>query len=99
MEEEMKPYYSPGGSGQHSGMKTTMLKNGRMKHTMEGWIGYQNPNETMAKTKWLKTDTEYYEVQGSKSMYIVQRDKSGKVSCQCKGFQFRKKCKHLLEIL
>ena len=98
MEQEMKPYYAPGYSG-HGSIKTIMLKDGRQKHTIKGWVGYSNANEGMNKTKWLKNDTEYYEVQGSKSMYIVQRDKTGKVSCECKGFQFRKKCKHLLEIL
>ena len=97
MEEEMKPYYAPGYSG-HSSIKTIILKDGRRKHTMEGWIGYTNPNESMAKTKWLKTDTEYHEVQGTNSIYIVQKDSTGKVSCQCKGFQFRKKCKHILEL-
>jgi len=98
MEQEMKPYYAPGYSG-HSSIKTIMLKGGRKKHTMEGWIGFSEPNEGMDKTKWLKNDTEYYEVQGSKSMYIVQRDKVGKVSLEYNFFHFRKKCTHLLEIL
>ena len=42
---------------------------------------------------------EYHEIQGSNSIYIVTRDKTGRINCECKGFQFRKRCKHILEIL
>lgn len=37
------------------------------------------------------------EVQGSKSTYKVQVEGGIGVSCQCKGFQFRKTCRHLQE--
>ena len=80
-------------------METTTLPDGRLKHTLEGWIGIQNPKESMNKTKWRRTDIEYHEIQGSNSTYVVTRDSDGKIKCQCKGFQFRKKCKHILEIL
>ena len=98
MEQEMRPYYAPGYSG-HNSIKTIMLIGGKQKHTMEGWIGYSEPNEGMNKTKWRRTDMEYHEIQGSNSTYVVTRDSDGKINCQCKGFQFRKKCKHILEIL
>ena len=78
---------------------TTTLPDGRLKHKIEGWTGYQKPGEPMTKTKWLRDDLEYHEIQGSSSMYLVTRDKNGKTSCECKGFQFRKRCKHILEIL
>ena len=78
---------------------TTTLPDGRLKHKINGRTGYQNPGESMVKTKWLRDDVEYHEIQGSNSIYIVQRDKGGRISCECKGFQFRKKCKHILEIM
>ena len=78
---------------------TTTLTDGRLKHKIEGWTGYQNPGEPMTKTKWLRDDMEYHEIQGSNSIYIVTRDKTGRINCECKGFQFRKRCKHILEIL
>ena len=71
-------------------MFTTTLPDGRLKHKIKGWTGYQNPEEPMTKTKWLRDDVEYHEIQGSNSIYIVQKDRTGKVSCECKGFQFRK---------
>jgi len=78
---------------------TTTLPDGRLKHKIDGWTGYQNPGESMVKTKWLRDDVEYHEIQGSNSIYIVQKDGTGRISCECKGFQFRKKCKHILEIM
>ena len=80
-------------------METTTLPDGSLKHTLEGWIGIQNPTQPITKTKWRRTDIEYHEIQGSNSTYVVTRDSDGKIKCQCKGFQFRKKCKHILEIL
>ena len=89
----MRPYYAPGYSG-HNSIKTIMLSGGKRKHTMEGWIGYSNPNEGMNKTKWRRTDVEYYEVNG----YEITRNNVGKLACQCKGYIFRKNCKHITEI-
>ena len=78
---------------------TTTLPDGRLKNKIEGWTGNQNPGEPMTKTRGLRDDVEYHEIQGSNSIYIVQKDRTGKVSCECKGFQFRKKCKHIMQIL
>ena len=80
-------------------MNTITLPDGRLQHTTGKWIGIQNANEPITKTKWRRTDIEYHEIQGSNSTYVVTRDSDGKINCQCKGFQFRKKCKHILEIL
>tara|TARA_Y100000592_G_scaffold83462_1_gene133327 strand:+ start:245 stop:487 length:243 start_codon:yes stop_codon:yes gene_type:complete len=80
-------------------MVTTILPDGRLKHVLDNWTGFQNPNEPITKTKWYRDDMEYHEIQGSNTTYIVTRDKMGKINCECKGFQFRKKCKHVLEIL
>jgi len=78
---------------------TTTLPDGRLKHKIEGWVGYQNPGEPMTKTKWLKDGVKYWEVKGTKNMYLVTRNTTGKMNCECKGFMFRKKCKHVTEIL
>ena len=80
-------------------MISKTLHDGRIKHTTPGWIGYQNPGEPMLKTKWFKDGVEYWEVKGTKNMYLVTRDTSGKMNCECKGFMFRKKCRHVTEIL
>ena len=90
MEQEMRPYYAPGYSGCNS-IKTIMLIGGRQKHTMEGWIGYSEPNEGMNKTKWLRTDYKYHTING----YSVTEDNKGKFSCSCKGYYYRKDCKHI----
>ena len=90
MEEEMKPYYAPGYSG-HSSIKTIMLTGGKQKHTMKGWLGYTNPNEGLNKAKWYRTDFTYHTING----YSVTEDNTGKISCNCKGFYFRKDCKHI----
>jgi len=93
MEEEMKPYYGPGYSGNKS-IKTIMLSGGKQKHTMKGWIGYTNPNEGLNKAKWYRTDFTYHTING----YSVTEDNTGKISCNCKGFYFRKDCKHIKEV-
>ena len=74
-------------------METTTLPDGRLKHTLEGWIGIQNPNQSIIKTKWRRTDTQYWEING----YTVTRDNEGKMTCQCKGYKFRKNCRHITE--
>ena len=93
MEEEMRPYYAPGYSG-HSSIKTIMLTGGRQKHTMEGWIGYSEPNEGMNKTKWRRTDMEYHNING----YTQMSNSIGNFTCTCKGYIFRKNCKHIKEL-
>ena len=79
-------------------MTSITLSDGRIKHTTPGWTGYQNPGEPMLKTKWLKDGVKYWEVKGTKNMYLVTRNTSGKMNCECKGFMFRKKCKHILNL-
>tara|TARA_R100000008_G_C3527789_1_gene137535 strand:- start:411 stop:647 length:237 start_codon:yes stop_codon:yes gene_type:complete len=74
-------------------METTTLPDGSLKHTLEGWIGIQNPNQSIIKTKWRRTDTQYWTING----YTVTRDNEGKMTCQCKGYKFRKHCRHITE--
>ena len=74
-------------------MKTTTLPDGRLKHTLEGWIGIQNPNQSIIKTKWRRTDTQYWTING----YTVTRNNEGIMTCQCKGYKFRKNCRHIME--
>ena len=74
-------------------METTTLPDGRLKHTLEGWIGIQNPNQSITKTKWRRTDTQYWTING----YTITRDNEGKMPCECKGYRFRKNCRHITE--
>ena len=74
-------------------METTTLPDGRLKHTLEGWIGIQNPNQSITKTKWRRTDTQYWTING----YTVTRNNDGKMTCECKGYKFRKNCRHITE--
>ena len=75
-------------------METTVLPDGRLKHTLEGWIGIQNPNQSITKTKWRRTDTQYLTING----YTVTRNNDGKMTCECKGYKFRKNCRHIMEV-
>ena len=61
-------------------MVTTTLPDGRLKHILDNWTGFQNPNEPMTKTKWYRDDVEYHEVKGSTATYIVTRDNMGKIN-------------------
>jgi len=79
-------------------MISTKLADGRIKHITEGWTGFQNPDESMTKTKWYRDDMKYWEVEGSNTTYVVTQDKLGTMNCQCTGFRFRKYCKHVNEI-
>ena len=72
-------------------MDTITLKDGTLQHKLEGWIGLQNPNEPITKTKWKRTDFEYHTING----YSVIKDNVGRVTCTCKGFYFRKNCRHI----
>mgnify|MGYP003121321932 CR=1 FL=1 len=76
-------------------MQTTILKDGSKQHTLDGWVGIQPPNTTMVKTKWRRTDMEYFNVGG----YTQIRNQMGSVTCTCKGYHFRKNCRHIKEIL
>ena len=75
-------------------MITKTLDNGTIQHTLENWIGIQQPNEPMTKTKWRRTDIEYYDVNG----YTQMRNSIGNLTCTCKGYIFRKSCRHIKEI-
>ena len=75
-------------------METTTLPDGRLKHTLEGWIGIQNPNQSITKTKWRRTDTQYLTING----YTVTRNNDGTMTCECKGYKFRKNCRHIMEV-
>ena len=75
-------------------MITKTLKDGTIQHTLDNWIGIQQPNESMAKTKWLRTDIEYYNING----YTQMRNSVGNLTCTCKGYIFRKSCRHIKEI-
>ena len=44
------------------------------------------------------TESRSYIVQGKKSSYVVTKDAKGKLSCNCTGFSYRKKCSHVEEI-
>ena len=86
-------------------MDTVTLSDGSKRHTLEGWVGIQSPNQPMIKTKWRKTDYKYWEVKSaSKSKpgvvytYTVIKDTIGNLSCSCLGYRYHKDCKHLKEI-
>ena len=80
-------------------MTTITLKDGRLKHRIDGWTGYQNLNESMAKTKWYKDGVKYWEVKGSKNTYVVKTGLNNLLECECLGFTYRKNCKHIKEIV
>ena len=83
-------------------LDTITLKDGTLQHKVEGRIGLQNPNEPMTKTKWRRTDMEYWEVQSdSKSKpgvvytYTVTKNILGIMACDCLGYRYHKDCKHI----
>ena len=75
-------------------MITITLPDGTLQHTLDDWIGIQNPNESIQKTKWRRTDFQYWDING----YTITRDNLGRISCECKGYFFRKKCRHIEEV-
>ena len=75
-------------------MITKTLDNGTIQHTLENWIGIQQPNEPMTKTKWRRTDVEYHNING----YTQMRNSVGNFTCTCKGFYFRKNCRHIKDL-
>ena len=80
-------------------MISIALSDGRIKHRLDGWTGYQNSNEPITKTKWYKEGVKYWEVQGSKNTYVVSVDEYNHLSCECIGFRYHKNCKHIKEIV
>ncbi len=87
-------------------MDTVTLSDGRLKHTLNDWTGYQNPDEPITKTKWYKKNMKYWDIKSnSKSKpgvvytYTVTLDTTiNYMSCSCLGFRFHSKCKHIEEV-
>jgi hypothetical protein len=75
-------------------MISKVLSDGTTQHTLDGWVGIQQPNEHIHKTKWRRTDFQYWNING----YTITRDNLGKITCECKGYFFRKKCRHIEEV-
>ena len=75
-------------------MKTITLPDGTKEHTLPKWIGIQKPGDPMTKTKWRRTDMEYHNING----YTQIRNSIGNFTCTCKGYIFRKKCRHIEEL-
>ena len=80
-------------------MNTTILSDGTIKYRTDDWTGYRNPSEPMTKTKWYKDGIKYWEVKGSNGTYIVSVGPTDLLECECLGFLYRKKCKHLMEVV
>ncbi len=76
-------------------MNTITLSDGSKQHTLPNWIGIQAKGDSMVKTKWRRTDFEYHTINGYKQI----KDNRGRVTCTCKGFYFRKNCRHTKEIV
>ena len=76
-------------------MNTITLPDGSKQHTLPNWIGIQPKGESMVKTKWRRTDFEYHSING----YTQVKNNQGRVTCTCKGFYFRKKCRHIKELI
>ena len=86
-------------------LDTITLPDGRLQHKTGDWIGIQNPDEPITKTKWRKKGMKNYEVKSpSKSKpgvvytYTVIKDTIGNMSCSCLGYRYHKDCKHLTEV-
>tara|TARA_B100000902_G_C26442650_1_gene496827 strand:+ start:37 stop:267 length:231 start_codon:yes stop_codon:yes gene_type:complete len=75
-------------------MNTITLPNGSKQHTLPKWIGIQAKGDPMIKTKWRRTDIEYFDING----YTQTRNHMGSITCTCKGYYFRKNCRHIKEI-
>ena len=87
-------------------MNTITVPDGSKQHTLDNWIGIQKSGEPMTKTKWRRTDMEYWEVKSnSKSKpgvvytYTVTKNTLGSMSCDCLGYRYRKNCRHIEEIV
>ena len=75
-------------------MDTIILKDGTRQHKLPKWIGLQKPGDPMTKTKWRRTYFEYHSIGG----YTQTIDNRGRITCTCKGFYFRKNCRHIKEL-
>ena len=88
-------------------MKTIKLKDGRLKHTLPGWIGYQAVGDTMVKTKWTNLNrpvSEEWEFEASdrskKAGFTEWKVTlvNNKLMCDCGGYRFRRQCKHTKQV-
>ena len=75
-------------------MNTIILNDGSKQHTIRNWIGIQAKGKPMVKTKWRRTDVEYHNING----YTQMRNSIGNLTCTCKGYIFRKNCRHIKEL-
>ena len=75
-------------------MNTITLSDGSKQHTLPNWVGIQAKGEPMVKTQWRRTDMEYFNIGG----YTQTSNHIGSITCTCKGYHFRKKCRHIEEI-
>ena len=75
-------------------MNAITLSDGSKQHTLPNWIGIQSKDEPITKTKWRRLDFEYHSIGG----YSQIIDNRGRISCTCKGFFFRKNCRHIKEL-
>ena len=89
-------------------MKTITLKDGSLKHTLPGWIGYQAVGDSMAKTKWtnlrLPTPTNEWRFEASErskkagfTEWVVTAV-GDKLQCDCGGFRWTRNCKHTKQV-
>lgn len=60
-------------------------------------IEYVDESITAAVTEVI-TDTISVQVPGSNGAFYIVTQSNGKYSCSCSGFQFRKKCKHVIQV-
>ena len=89
-------------------MKSIKLKDGRVKHTLEGWVGYQPIGKSIVKTKWINLNrpiSEQWEFEASDNSkkhgfvkWIVQSI-NGKLECDCGGYRWQRQCKHTKKVM
>ena len=89
-------------------MKTIKLSNGTLQHTLPGWVGIQQLNEPISKTKWTNLNrpiSEQWEFEASDkskkagfSKWVVQSI-NNKLECEWGGFRFKKHCKHIDQVM
>ena len=92
-------------------MNTIKLKDGNLKHTFDDdpkWVGIQQPNQPMSKTKWTNLDmpvSQTWEFEASDRskkagfMKWVVTMVNGRLICDCGGYRFGGgQCKHTKQV-
>ena len=88
-------------------MKTIKLKDGRLKHTLPGWIGYQPKGKPVSKTKWINLNMPVSEEwifeasdKSKKAGFIEWKVQliNGKLMCNCGGYRWQRQCKHTNQV-